>query len=1350
MLVGFTWLALLPWINVNVWRFMFWAIDVASWMAVGSEPPFEAVPPANATTQTGEAERMAKVGRTRNNRSAFQGSLVHTPLTIEAANKVVRGFVKKLANDCFQGQILSCVIVVFFVGVFLLREWILQNIPQNFDVDVAQPAPVAQQRDAREQMIEDLNRQRQQFEELLARAQAEAGQAPAQQQREAEAEEGEGERGEQELELDPEVQREQARQARIRRLEQMFGGAAAAAAAAGEQTMHDRDDYGAEGLAADEGAEASGSRNEAIPTAPENQNQKVQRLLQDVLGWSERLDAEDEHDDDGGQAEVDPDSSSSSALDRKTTALDVAASAQEAEQHNGPSSSSQAEHVALTSEAAPQQTPLDAPTETDHTNVGVQADQPLPTPPAQAATETADEEDAWEDESDPDADPAPHNDAVLAFPPPIAHAPADHDEIIEINAADAGANPNADPNDPDAEVGLAEEMDGILEAIGMRGPIFGIVQNLFLMIFLCGFVMLAFVMAPYVVGKALGSGPGLVRLVAMPVKVLRYVTDPVFDGVIALGANKVWPKVAGMVGWEKQDREVVQVAAAAAHDGAWKNVLPSMLVKSRTREAVASAGAKGGAVASMLVRLLPTSVTASSQWKAVSDSFDVALSAGFQGTLLKLLDSVTDFFARLDAHRQGTSTTDRIFCVAFGHFYWLLLLFVYQHFSKPDLQRAMAQDSALKLYIDQHVLILKALSFIFIELVVFPLGCGLLFDICTMPFLAEASIFAWPEKIRTAPLSFAFTRWMGGTIYMFVFAQYVSTTRRVLRPGVLCWIRDPNDPNFHPIKEILNKKSWTQLSKIGASAVMYAAILVASVGVNTYAMRYLLGGLGWLPLRWKPWGVGMEVPVDLVVVHFVVPWAAQKMDPEKIAEGVLNGWWEAMARGFRLSSYLVEGEFADERRVRKVGWVGRVKDAWGRVVNWDGKRKVEGEGEEWVEDGGLCRVPADDKAITTGPLIIDLDQDGNPKTEKMAEAITKQEKDAEKHTPKPTYTNICLPSHYRVRITAVLTLLWLSHSALFILGIGVPLSLGRGVTRVFRGKERAKEVHDFYSYSFGFTLLLITYRLVRGARKMWIRRERRARTHGTTPAVYIAIHLMVKVKRVFKAFFLLLGVMGVVPLIVGLLIDQYVVVPLRYKSTQLPVLALGQIWALGIIEFRLVVWFIGKVLVRDQQTGELARFMSLLKYIIAGGLYPRPRVVAAWKWLVLPIAAVGAVLLLGPIGIAHFLASRGWVEVGNREEEQLLLRKVYGAVQSMVVLAVARVGVKKRMDTWTEVLKDEVFLESTELKNYEVEAGVEGKKVGKMKEKEIGDGVEGGVEGVEGRRDDEYMAEGTLPDVLFR
>lgn len=1352
ILVGFVWLVLLPYINIHVWRFKFWSIDVAIWMGVhGSVHPFDMqVPPAANNSNpaslaaTNATANASALGRSRNGSALRAGSLAHTPLSIASAKLALRSFTDKLTHDVFQGQILSCVIVVFFVGVFLLREWILQNMPQNFDirpnVDGVQPLqplaeaaavqPIAPQ-ERQAQVRAEIEPRFDQLERLLARLpvpELEAEVVPQQQANDQEAEQGH------ELDL----------QARIRRVEPgAFGQMAEALrqhiVAADEAPTHDDATP-----PADRGADVDGSEATIAPTHSQQPNGPSTQNLQDALDWSE----------DGTRLQSNPESiDATQESHRQSQAGPSNIGTEQRRDHSGPSDAM--EQDASSSRPTMEQSSADSGPSNPaaaQDNAAPEAPQPhleadtapeTNDPALDEPTEVQDDQEAWEDDFDGDDRAAPrHLDpadeaalraaAAAAFPPPIAH-PIDNDEI-EIDAAEA--------EDPEGEIGLAEEMDGILEAVGMRGPLFGIVQNLFLMTFLCGFVMLVLVMAPYIVGRALGPGPGLIKLLVLPVKLLRYVTDPVFDSLIALGANSVWPKLAAAIGLQSAGAQEASKLAAHASTfstpivGWVQKYLPSFAASDTKVVAAASPiAAKTSATAAMLVRLLPASVTNSSQWKTVSDAFDVALATGLQGSLERIADSITALFVRLDAHRNGTSSTDRAFCVAFGHAYWLLILFIHQYFSKPDLHRAVAEQSAIKMFMDQHVLILKAIIFIFIELIVFPLGCGLLFDICLMPLLADASVTLWPAKMRAAPLSFAFLRWMGGTIYMFVFAQYVSATRKVLRPGVLCWIRDPNDPSFHPIREILDKKSLTQLRKIGASAVMYAAILVASVGVNTYFVRYVMGWSGMLPLRWRPFDPWTEVPVDLLLVHFAVPWVTHRIDPEKVSEAWLKTWWEGASRMLRLSSYMIGGEFREEQRRPKGN---AVVAAWNALL---GRQAAV----EYVEDGGPCRVPADDKAITSGPLIIPLNRDGTPPTERLAEAITKQEADAKKHKPKPTYTNIYLPSNYRLRITTILTLLWLSHCVLFIFALGAPLLIGRRVTGVLGGKVR--EVHDFYSYAVGLTLLLVSVKMVRGVPKMWKRRVKRARWARTTPRVYIAVRVVVEVKRVSKAVFLLVGVAGLLPLVVGLLVDQFVLVPLRYRSTQIPVLHVGQIWASGVIEARLLLLsarFFG-----IPPSGRYARFMSNIDHVVRNGLYPRPKVRLAWKRIVSPIVLAASVLLLTPLGVAYLLASTEWVKVETREEEQLLLRKSFGALQSAMLVVVVRAVVRRRMDSWTELLKDEVFLESTELKNFEAdEVEVEGGKEGGKGRREANGGVgEGGRRG-EGERD-EYAAEGTLPDALF-
>ncbi len=250
--------------------------------------------------------------------------------------------------------------------------------------------------------------------------------------------------------------------------------------------------------------------------------------------------------------------------------------------------------------------------------------------------------------------------------------------------------------------------------------------------------------------------------------------------------------------------------------------------------------------------------------------------------------------------------------------------------------------------------------------------------------------------------------------------------------------------------------------------------------------------------------------------------------------------------------------------------------------------------------------------------------------------------------------------------------------------------------------------------------------------------------------------------------------------------EAYVLIPFKYASEQVAVLRMGQVWANGVLLTRLALFvarFVDQPLTpaaaaaggaqqqrrrnARERRGIYERFMSNIDHVFRGGLYPRPRVLVAWTRIVIPSVVGGAFMLLVPFLIAHLIIQLEWVDVASRQAEQLVLRKVFGALQSAVALLVARLLLVKRMETWTDLLKDEVFLESTELKNYNpVEARQQkGKSKDHNKDEDENAEEEGewetldpsnpaatqeGGEGDGEGEANEYVAEGTLPDVLFR
>lgn len=98
---------------------------------------------------------------------------------------------------------------------------------------------------------------------------------------------------------------------------------------------------------------------------------------------------------------------------------------------------------------------------------------------------------------------------------------------------------------------------------------------------------------------------------------------------------------------------------------------------------------------------------------------------------------------------------------------------------------------------------------------------------------------------------------MIGTIFMFQFATYISVIRGTLRKGVFWFIRDPEDPRFQPLNEIIERPFFVHLKKLCFGVFVYTVIMTVSVGAYVglfIGFQKLIGQdhgpLKLLPLRW--------------------------------------------------------------------------------------------------------------------------------------------------------------------------------------------------------------------------------------------------------------------------------------------------------------------------------------------------------------------------------------------------------------------------------------------------------------------------------------------------------------------
>ena len=123
-------------------------------------------------------------------------------------------------------------------------------------------------------------------------------------------------------------------------------------------------------------------------------------------------------------------------------------------------------------------------------------------------------------------------------------------------------------------------------------------------------------------------------------------------------------------------------------------------------------------------------------------------------------------------------------------------------------------------------IIIKVGLLVVIEICIFPLICGIWLDVCSLKIFNSTTA----ERINNFQMTSGtsvFIHWLIGMVYVFYFATSVFLLREVLRPGVLWFLRNLNDPDFNPIQEVTfnssNFLSPSLLSLTSFSFFVFAA-----------------------------------------------------------------------------------------------------------------------------------------------------------------------------------------------------------------------------------------------------------------------------------------------------------------------------------------------------------------------------------------------------------------------------------------------------------------------------------------------------------------------------------------------
>ena len=943
---------------------------------------------------------------------------------------------------------------------------------------------------------------------------------------------------------------------------------------------------------------------------------------------------------------------------------------------------------------------------------------------------------------------------------PVARGQPVIGEVDDQEEADPGPDPEVinaaiaagiDPNEAEA-VEDAEDLEGIMELVGMQGPIVGLIQNGMFCAVIVSLTIFFGLWVPYMAGKVflvfLANPVSL--LIKTPLRWASSCADFAIDILIfSAGCSYFWIDIVirflckplgilipslGRISQNGVLAETAKGFAESALDrlaksfvsmsgGLLESDIPTFSVvareslqtiQQRGTDAVNAAVdsyndlfnasslsgvannvlAIGDGVKNNTILLTSLFVTQVAGWKPTIDSFDLL-------NPLNISLSVPSRTTPYDFTLACWSSRDRAIAIFMGYVYLGLAGLAYLDFSSTMRGKNAAGrvEGTIADILYQAGGVLKVILIISIEMIVFPLFCGLLLDIALLPLFSDATLISRLNFSLTSPYTSLFIHWFVGTCYMFHFALFVSMCRKIMRRGVLYFIRDPDDPTFHPVRDVLERSVITQLRKIIFSAVVYGGLVLICLGGVVWGLSYTFSGL--FPIHWSSNEPVLEFPVDLIFYNFLMPVAVRVFRPSNALNGIYTWWFRKCARALRLSYFLFGEERHEEEgyHVRRTwaAFFSRRKGDPAQPVGDDDHRILQGDRGTDVyfrHDGRYVRTPASDQVrMPRGvPTFLEVSND-NRRLDGL--------EDKEQGTHGKNNEQFCkvyIPPMFRVRICALIFLIWLFAATTGIGATVVPLVIGRSIFRQIM--PETVEMNDVYAFSIGIYLLGGLLYVSLHCRTLLISLRTALTPSPASNTATVFRHFYTYALRTASVVYTYTNFLLVLPLLFSALLEAYIFIPLfihfsdqaskPYKSNSTHTVYLVQDWVLGILYVKII--------------GQLVLFFEpnrpavALRGIVRRG-WTNPDARLATRAFILPATVFMTAALGLPLGLG-WMANTAFFQESEDTVRSNVYRYSYPAVYATILMASSVWALGKVFQGWKGRIRDEVYLIGERLHNF--------------------------------------------------
>ncbi|KAL4708685.1 hypothetical protein ACJJTC_010630 [Scirpophaga incertulas] len=202
-----------------------------------------------------------------------------------------------------------------------------------------------------------------------------------------------------------------------------------------------------------------------------------------------------------------------------------------------------------------------------------------------------------------------------------------------------------------------------------------------------------------------------------------------------------------------------------------------------------------------------------------------------------------------------------------------------------------------------YVLVKVALLSV-IEIGVIPLVCGWWLDLCSLSMF-DATLRDREASLEAAPWTLTFIHWLVGMVYVYYFASFILLLREVLRPGVLWFLKNLNDPDFSPVQEMIHLSLWSHIRRLVVSAMIFGIAVLFMLWLPIRVIKFVLPGF--LPYAFA---VHSEAPVselslELLLLQVILPALIEQSHTRNWLKAALRAWCLCAAGALGLRAYLL-------------------------------------------------------------------------------------------------------------------------------------------------------------------------------------------------------------------------------------------------------------------------------------------------------------------------------------------------------------------------------------------------------------------------------------------------------------